>query len=859
MRVGRSAPPLFGRRNELTGLMASLRRGVRLITITGLAGMGKSSVLRGLSDQLLDAQGLATPAVWWVSAASAHDETSFLRAVADAIDASAVGNASLAASVQRRLLRVAEGVLLLDNLEQLQPVVRRHVRAWLRDVPGLCIVATSRVALGVPEELEWKLAGLAVPRADDRMTLLQTPSWQLFLRAWHHAHPAPRLDDETVRAAVQLVRHVDGWPMALELAAMHGRRHGLKGLVASTMRSALSPLHQVLDQNAHLVPPHQQPSFAALAVGYVPLPLAAMLALCEASAIDVLVDADFMRNERGCFVIAPAVREWAEVRARETGAWDAVRRAYVAYWARAVGGGDMPATLVAQHRQLALRFAHELNDPQAARLALLLDDTLRAQGQHHERLAMFGLVLTNAPLALRPLIQLAQGEALREVGRHDQARKTWRDVQGMLADVWRSRNKRQSEQRTYALACGRIAELDEIAGELELAVRALQEAIAFSLTADVPPSDHDVDGADLTPNSRLVAAELHARLAHALRRCARFSEAQVECHRAMIYLDEARAEPHDALRLLVSYELGVLAMFLGDLAEATQRFEAIVHGNVAQSRLAGAAAKAVLGILRQAHGQLDAALILYADAADQFEQMGHVHRLGSVRYSLASAYLERGDAAHAIAVAESALALVKEVSARRYETLLLALLAVAHLALGHDAIAREFAMRAADLDPHNEPNVTAAVTVAVALATRSLSESARTAIEADLREVPGDDAALFARLLRPATSEKHASKLLRWTDDGEYWIGDAYSDLRARTPLRRIVQRMIVAHRDGTGGVSQAMLIEAGWPDERVPYAQLANRFHVALTTLRRIGWRDAIVTRDGTYALAVELRLAPP
>ena len=74
---------------------------------------------------------------------------------------------------------------------------------------------------------------------------------------------------------------------------------------------------------------------------------------------------------------------------------------------------------------------------------------------------------------------------------------------------------------------------------------------------------------------------------------------------------------------------------------------------------------------------------------------------------------------------------------------------------------------------------------------------------------------------------------------------------RYRRALARILA-VLVAQRAASPGVPSSMsdLLAAGWPDERVIERAGANRVHVALTALRKLGLRELLLRRDDGYVL---------
>jgi len=106
-----------------------------------------------------------------------------------------------------------------------------------------------------------------------------------------------------------------------------------------------------------------------------------------------------------------------------------------------------------------------------------------------------------------------------------------------------------------------------------------------------------------------------------------------------------------------------------------------------------------------------------------------------------------------------------------------------------------------------------------------------------------------------AAGERRATRILR-LDRGGAWFavdGGPRVDLRRRGALRRILAAL-ATRRDQ--GIKQAELAEIGWPGERVLVDAASTRVRVAIATLRQLGLRSLLITRDDGYALDAQLEL---
>ncbi|MGE5765080.1 MAG: ATP-binding protein, partial [Mycobacterium leprae] len=109
------------------------------------------------------------------------------------------------------------GLLVIDNCEHLLDAVRESVGAVLSCCPQIRVLATSREPLGLAAEYVWRLAPLALPGPDQ--ALAQVPSVALFLDRARRVRPGSPATPVTLQAVADIVRRLDGMPLAIELAA----------------------------------------------------------------------------------------------------------------------------------------------------------------------------------------------------------------------------------------------------------------------------------------------------------------------------------------------------------------------------------------------------------------------------------------------------------------------------------------------------------------------------------------------------------------------------------------------------------------------------------------------------------------
>jgi predicted ATPase len=123
-------------------------------------------------------------------------------------------------------------LLVLDNFEQVvsaAPALTRLAAA----APGVKLLVTSRMRLGVRAEHEFFVAPLAVPDEQvDAAALRENAAVRLFVRRASSANPALVWDDDTLRASARVCMRLDGLPLAIELAAARCRLMSPSALAA---------------------------------------------------------------------------------------------------------------------------------------------------------------------------------------------------------------------------------------------------------------------------------------------------------------------------------------------------------------------------------------------------------------------------------------------------------------------------------------------------------------------------------------------------------------------------------------------------------------------------------------------------
>ena len=207
---------LIGRESELAEAL-SLLESQRLVTLTGSGGVGKTRLALevGLQSVLDFADG-----VWLVELAPLSDPELVSGTVAAALGIK-LGHAGAPSKVLAQRLSARNLLLILDNCERLIDAVAALAEAILGHAPGVRLLATSQVLIGVAGEQAYPVPSLVVPDANrcEAEHVFRSAAAQLFVERARAADPHFVLLDHNAAAVAQICRRLDGIPLAIEMAA----------------------------------------------------------------------------------------------------------------------------------------------------------------------------------------------------------------------------------------------------------------------------------------------------------------------------------------------------------------------------------------------------------------------------------------------------------------------------------------------------------------------------------------------------------------------------------------------------------------------------------------------------------------
>ncbi len=354
-----SSPSSFvGRHQEVSHLRRLLRRrGIRLVTLSGPGGVGKTRLSLEVARS---AESAFAGGVAFVSLANTTDPTIVLRTIAEQIGAREQdGQKQPALERLTDFLRGKHTLLVLDNFEQIAPAAPQ-LAGLLAACPELTLLVTSRTALHLRGEYEIVVHPLEVSSA--AQVSQPAPAVKLFLERARPINPDFAQNAVEQAAVVAICRQLDGLPLAIELASARAKVLTAQAILARLgdslqlltggardLPDRQRTLRGTLDWSFQLLEDAERSLFARLAVFANGWTLEAAEAVCQCAGVDVLdtlislVDKSLIQIQ-----LAPGSEQRFNMLS--------TMRAYARE--KLVAGGDEPAVARA-HAEYILRLVRE--------------------------------------------------------------------------------------------------------------------------------------------------------------------------------------------------------------------------------------------------------------------------------------------------------------------------------------------------------------------------------------------------------------------------------------------------------------------------------------------------------------------
>lgn len=350
--------PLVGRERERIAIVSMLEHEeVRLLTLTGPGGVGKTRLALQVAADLADA---FAGDVFFIPLATIRDPSLVIPTIAHALGLQDLGSRPLIEQLID-VLRHRQTLLVLDNLEQVLAAAP-HLATLLIACPGLKFLATSRSVLHLSGEHDVPVPPLALPPSGAQPSVAdvrEAAAVQLFVARAQAARPEFVLTEQNAAAVAAVCERLDGLPLAIELAATRIPHLPPAALLArleqrlplltggpQDLPARLQTMRSAIAWSYSLLPPQDQTLFRTLSLFVGGFTLEAAEAVTDANGEDVIHTLDGVaslvaqsllhQTEEGGvgprYAMLETIREYAREQLDASGETEATRRRHAKFY-----------------------------------------------------------------------------------------------------------------------------------------------------------------------------------------------------------------------------------------------------------------------------------------------------------------------------------------------------------------------------------------------------------------------------------------------------------------------------------------------------------------------------------------------
>ncbi len=847
----------------------------RVVTLLGPAGIGKTRLAMRVASEAAS----RFAGIWFVAAAEARTESALVSTVGAVL---AVSTGDVGHAIAGR----GDVLVVIDNVEQVTPSAAEVIARWVRLAPNARFLVTSRERLRIEQEVCLELE----PLGDEDAA-------RLFVDRATMARGRFSPDAAESKAIGELVKRLDGNPLAIELAAARTKMFSASELLARIDKrfdlltggprdrsSRQNSLRGAIDWSWELLSTEEKLALARCSIfrgGFSIEAAEGVLGPPDLALLESLVDKSLVRRD-GRFALYETIRDYAREKLTELGEEEKIADAHAAFYSafadaragelngeRALDAASAlradTDNVLAAHRRLRTK-----DKVAAASIALALNALIAMRGPVSMQRELLDAAVedssASAALHVRALTQrvralLLRGDtnaanvdvdlAVERAGASDAPRALALETRARV-DIERGRSDR-----------GR-AEIDEaIAIQQKLKNRA-GEGSALSVSAAMFIKQGQLDAArPIHERALAIQRELGDRRATMsllsnlgiVHHWQDRDEEAKRCYRAALELalelGDRREESVDRInraRLLMDENDLELARAEFDRALEIQR--AAGHRQYFGNTIGS------LGSIDLVEGNAASARKRFEESLSIFREVGHRRYEAATHRYLGIVALEENDLERALASLTSAREVANEVG--DLKSFVLGPLGATLALLGrNEESSAVFAEAKQSLETRGEPRAFVLLELFEAfalVANGDLPGARKILAHADGKRI-ASDARVARRLLIAAIAraETGSAPSLAVGEDARWFrIGNGETvDLSKRRAPRLILKRLFDARANTPGhGVTLDEIIAAGWPGERIQPEAAAARAYTAIKTLRELGLGELLVRRDDGYLL---------